>query len=101
MSGRIFWHRDLPPADAVPGPEAVVEASSPPVPFHWADRASPWAEARPALEAALEARLIQELDRADAAYAHIVDEHFEEHLDSATQTFTLRGRWRYLFYRSR
>ncbi len=96
---RLFWHRDLPPVGATPLPVELLEAHSTPVPFHWAGRETHWVEARPDYDRIVRERLLQELDRLGADFAHIVDEHIEEHVDATTQTFTLRGNVRYIPYR--
>lgn len=97
-SQRIFWYHELPPLSAQVLDTHVLEAQSDPIPWRFADRETLWAESQPSLDAAVRERLTQELDRLGAAYAHVVDEHIEEHTDPATATFELRGRYDYVAY---
>jgi hypothetical protein len=98
VSDRVYFHRALPPLGARLLGEGFVEARSTPRRSTHDERTAHWAAAQAELDAVARARIVQELDRLGAAYAHVFDEHVEDHVDAAEDTFQLRGRYRFITY---
>lgn len=95
---RVYFRRELPPlSESIEG-EHVVEADSPHVPLspHHDDV---WTTCNEPLLAELVHRIEQELVRQGGSCAHVVDEVVEPHIDYATSTMWLRGRYTYVMYR--
>lgn len=95
---RVYFRRELPPlSESIEG-EHIVEADSPHVPLspHHDDVYSQCSEP---LLAELLRRIDQELTRQGGSCAHVVDEEVEPHIDYATSTMWLRGRYTYVMYR--
>ena len=97
---RVFWHRDLPPLDADPLDEHVVEAASPRVASTLAHRDELWDQCYQQLLLQAGARIEQELDRLDGDYAHVIDEHLDSKRDDVAGESWLHGRFTYVRYRS-
>src|ERR1700676_2716808 len=70
----IYWHRDLPPFDAEPMGEHVLEAASARVPSTLAHRDELWDRCYQDLMNRCRARLKQEVARLGGTYAHVLDE---------------------------
>ena len=99
-STRVFWHRDLPPLDADPLDEHVVEAASPRVASTLAHRDELWDQCYQQLLLQAGARIEQELDRLDGDYAHVIDEHLDSKRDDVAGESWLHGRFTYVLYRA-
>jgi hypothetical protein len=95
----IFWHRELPPLDAVPVDEHVVEATSVRVPGTLARRDELWAHCYRDLMNQAVARLRQEVVRLGGHYAHVMDESIRSRHDEATGEAWLTGRFTYTLMR--
>ena len=99
-SGKVvYWHRELPPLEAEPLGEHVVEASSGRVPSALAHRDELWIQCEPDLKARVCARLRQEMSRLGGRYAHVLNESIDPHHDEATGQAWLHGRFTYMLYR--
>lgn len=95
----IYWHRELPPFDAEPMGEHVVEATSGHVPDTIADRDELWNQCRDELMANTRARLQEEVTRLGGRYAHVLDESIDTRHHAATGEAWLHGRFTYMLYR--
>ena len=95
----IYWHRALPPLDAVAVAEHTVEADSARVPGTIAHRDELWDACERALSADAASRLLQENSRLGGRYAHVLEEHIEVKHDAATDEAWLHGRYAYMLYR--
>jgi hypothetical protein len=95
---RIFWHRELPPFDAVPIGEHVVEATSGHVPATLEADDALWGRCRQELIAEASRRLAEEMRRLGGRYAHVLEEAVETHHDPVSGEAWLRGRFRYQLY---
>ena len=95
----VYWHRDLPPLDSELIAEHTVEANSSRVPGTIAHRDELWDRCYRELMATAERRLIQEVARLRADFAHVHDEAIvPKHDDAAGETW-LHGRFSYMLYR--
>ena len=94
----VYWHRDLPPLEADPVAEHIVEASSSRVPGTIAHRDDLWDQCYRELMAAAEGRLAQELARLGGDYAHVHDEAIDTKHDPVTDEAWLHGRFSYMLY---
>jgi hypothetical protein len=94
----IYWHRELPPIDASPMGEHVVEASSPRLPGTIAARDELWSRCERALATAVELRLSQEVSRLGGRFAHVLDERIEAKRDPVLNEAWLHGRYTYVLY---
>lgn len=95
----IFWHRELPPFDAEPLGEHIVEATSRRVPDTIAHRDELWNRCNDELMAQANTRLAEEIARLDGQYAHVVNESIDTRHDGATGEAWLHGRFTYVLYR--
>jgi hypothetical protein len=95
----IYWHRELPPIDAEPIGEHVVEATSGRVPDTIAHREELWDRGKDALMAQTRKRLADEIARLGGRYAHIVHESIDTRHDASTSEAWLQGRFVYTLYR--
>lgn len=96
---RIYWHRDLPPVDAEPIGEHIVEATSDRVPGTLAHRDELWNECHEKLMAHAIERFEQEMGRLGGDYAHVLDESVDSCHDAVTGEMWLRGQFTYMLYR--
>jgi hypothetical protein len=96
----IYWHRELPPLDAVVLDEHVVEAVSAHVPGTLSHRDELWNQCYEQLSACACTRMEQEVARLGGDFAHVLAESVESHHDGPTNESWLRGRYTYVLYRS-
>jgi hypothetical protein len=94
----LYWHRDLPPFDAEPLGEHVVEATSGHVPDTIAHRDELWNQCRDELMANTRVRLQEEVTRLGGRYAHVLDESIDTRHNEATGEAWLHGRFTYMLY---
>ena len=95
----IYWHRELPPLDAQPMAEHIVEASSAHVPDTITDRDELWKRGEDELMANARERLGEEIARLGGRYAHVLDESIETRHNVSTGEAWLHGRFTYMLYR--
>ncbi len=95
----IYWHSELPPADAEPMEEHVVEAASRRVPGTLVHRSELWDECYDDLMEQTRARLQQEVLRLGGDCAHVLDESVDSRHDDVTGEAWLHGRFTYMLYR--
>jgi hypothetical protein len=98
-SGIICWHRELPPLDAEPMEEHVVEATSRRVPGTLVHRSELWDQCYEDLMAQTRTRLQQEVLRLGGDYAHVLDEFIDSRHDDVPGETWLHGRFTYMLYR--
>ena len=96
----IYWHRDLPPLDAEPVAEHVVEATSMRVKNSLAHRNELWDRCYDDLMAHVRDRVHQEVVRLGGDYAHVLEESIDSRHDDATGEAWLHGRFSYLLLRT-
>jgi len=102
MSGqpsRIYWHRELPPLDAEPMGEYVLEATSYRVPGTLAHRDEQWTACYDSLMREARERLDQEIARLGGHYAHVLRETIDERHNDAVGEAWLHGRFDYMLFR--
>ena len=95
----IYWHRELPPFDAQPMGEHVVEAFSARVPDTIAQREELWARREEELMANARDRLSVEVARLGGRYAHVLHESIEPRHNACTGEVWLYGCFTYMLYR--
>lgn len=95
----IYWHRELPPLDARPIGEHVVEASSSHVPDTIADREALWNRCERELMSTARQRLRAEIARLGGRCAHVLDESIETRHNPCAGDAWLHGRFTYMLYR--
>jgi hypothetical protein len=95
----IYWHRELPPLNAQPMGEHVVEASSFRVPDTIAHRNELWNRCELELMSNARDRLCQEIARLGGRYAHVLDESIETWHNPCAGEAWLHGRFTYMLYR--
>jgi hypothetical protein len=95
----IYWHRELPPFQAEPIGEHVVEAASSRVPATLVHRDELWERCYKDLMAQARMRLEQEVVRLGGQYAHVLDESIDSRHDEKTGEGWLHGRFDYMLYR--
>ena len=95
----IYWHRELPPLDAQPMEEHVVEASSSHVPDTIAHREELWSRCEGELMTNVRERLREEIARLGGRYAHVLDELIETRHNASAGDAWLHGRFTYMLYR--
>ena len=95
----IYWHRELPPLDAQPMDEHVVEALSSRVPVTFAHRDELWNRCKDELMANARVRLGEEIARLGGLCAHVLSESIETHHNDASGEMWLHGRFTYVLYR--
>lgn len=95
----IYWHRELPPLDAEPVGEHVVEADSARVPGTIAHRDELWDQYYEDLMSKVRTRLQQEILRLGGNYAHVLDETVDSHHNDVTNESWLHGSFTYMLYR--
>jgi hypothetical protein len=97
----IYWHRQLPPADAEVMAEHVIEATSGRVRGSLSRRDELWDRCYADLMDSARRRLKQEIERLGGDYAHVLAESIEGRHDDATTEVWLHGRFTYVLYRQR
>ena len=95
----IYWHRALPPLDAEPMADYVLEATSARVPGTLTHRDELWNRCYQELMANTAFRLTQEIGRLGGDYARIHDEWIDTRHDPVTGEAWLQGRFYYMLYR--
>jgi hypothetical protein len=95
----VYWHRELPPVDAVMLGEHVLEATSVRVRGSLAHRDELWDVCYKNLIEATEARFAQEVTRLGGHYAHVLDESIDSRRDDVAGEAWLHGRFTYMLYR--
>ena len=95
----VYWHRELPPLDAEPMQEHIIEATSDRVPGTIERDGELWHRCHAALMENTRLRLLQEVTRLGGHYAHVTDEHIEIKRDDAKGESWLDGRFNYMLYR--
>jgi hypothetical protein len=95
----VYWHRDLPPLDADPIGEHVLEATSCRVPGTISHRDDLWRVCYEDLMRQACGRIEQEATRLGGDYAHVAHEVIDSRHDPATGEAWLRGRFDYVLYR--
>lgn len=94
----VYWHRELPPFDAEPMGEHVVEATSNRVPGTLAHREELWDQCYKDLMDKAAARLEQEVSRLGGYYAHVLDESIDSRHDDVKGQAWLHGLFTYMVY---
>jgi hypothetical protein len=95
----IYWHRELPPAEAEPMGEHTVEATSARVPTTLAHRDELWNRCYEDLMAQSRARLEQEVVRLGGSDAHVLNESVDSRHDDIKGESWLHGCFTYMLYR--
>ena len=95
----IYWHRELPPIDAVAMGEHTIEATSHRVPDTIADREALWGCGKDDLMTQVRYRLSQEIARLGGRYAHVLDESVDTRHDASAGEAWLHGDFTYMLYR--
>jgi hypothetical protein len=95
----IFWHRELPPLDAVPLGEHTIEATSCRVPDTIEHREALWGRGNDELMRQANARVLQEISRLGGRYAHVLNESIDTRHDASSGQAWLHGRFTYMLYR--
>ena len=95
----VYWHRELPPFDAVVMGEHVLEATSGRMPGTLARRDELWDRAYQELMENAQARIEQEIARLGGHYAHVLDESIDTRHDDAAGETWLHGRFTYALSR--
>jgi hypothetical protein len=95
----IYWHRELPPMEARPMGEHVVEASSSHLPDTIAHRDELWNRCEGELMANARARLREEIGRLGGRCAHVLSESIATRHNAAAGEVWLQGRFTYMLYR--
>lgn len=94
----VFWHRDLPPIDAVVIGEHTVEANSSRVGGTLAHRSEIWDRCHQELMANAEIRVIAEIARLGGSYAHVHGESIGAKHDDVVGEAWLHGTFTYVLY---
>jgi hypothetical protein len=95
----IYWHRELPPLDAQPMGEHVVEAVSTRMADTIANREQLWNRCEDELMANARTRLCEEIVRLGGRFAHVLRESIETHHNPATGEVWLHGCFTYELFR--
>lgn len=95
----VYWHRELPPLDAEPMGEHIVEATSARVPGTLVHRDELWNQCYEDLMTQTCIRLAQEVDRLGGHCAHVLNESVDSKHDDVTGEAWLHGRFTYMVYR--
>jgi hypothetical protein len=95
----VFWHRDLPPVDAEPLGEHIVEANSQHVPDTLAHRDELWEECQAVLAADAARRIDQEVRRLGGRFAHVLEERINIKRDNVQNDAWMHGCYTYMLYR--
>jgi hypothetical protein len=97
----VYWHRDLPPADAEAIGDHTIEAVSSRVPGTLAHRDEMWDRCYRELMERAQIRIEQEIVRLGGDYAHVVTEDVGPRHDDRTGEAWMYGRFDYVLLRSR
>ena len=92
----VYWHRELPPIDAEPLGEHVVEATSHRVNADLLHRDEAWQRGYDDLMAHADDRLRQEVARLGGQYAHVFEESIDRRRDEVSGEAWLHGRFSYV-----
>ena len=95
----IYWHRELPPYDAEPIGEHVIEAASRRVPGTLVHRDELWNQCYEDVMHRVQTRLEQEVARLQGNYAHVLAESVDSVHDDVAGEAWLHGRFTYMLYR--
>ena len=95
---KVYWHRELPPLDAVALGEHTIEADSLRVRSTFSEREL-WDRCAGDLARGIERRLAQEGERLGGECAHVLDEHVDVKHDPVHDEAWLHGRYTYILYR--
>ena len=95
----VYWHRELPPADAEIMGEHTVEASSRRVSSALAHRDELWESCYEDLMAQARERLEQEVARLGGDCAHVLDESVDSRRNPVTGEAWLHGIFTYVLYK--
>lgn len=95
----VYWHRELPPADAEFVADHTVEANSRRIPGTLAHRDELWDECYEDLMANAGERLRQEVVRLGGDYAHVHDESVSSRHDPISNEAWLHGLFSYALFR--
>lgn len=96
LTPQIFWHRELPPLDAVVCGEGEVEAVSRRVRSSLASRDRLWDACLTDLRRTAADRVEQEIARCGARYAHVLTEAVDTRRNDATGEAWLHGQFGYV-----
>ena len=96
---QIYWHRELPPADAEIIGEHILEATSARVSGTLAHRDELWDRCYGELLENTRERFSQEIQRLGGDYAHVLEESIDSRHDDASGETWLHGRFTYVLYR--
>ena len=103
MPGRpsppVYWHRDLPPSDALPLGGHTIEATSGRVAGTLEHRTELWDRCYRELMAEATRRLEQEIARLGGDCAHVLAEHIEPRRDERSGETWMYGRFEFELYR--
>lgn len=94
----IYWHRELPPLDAEPVGEHVIEIDSMHVPGTLAHRDELWDLCYTDLMGRVATRVDGELQRGGGAYAHVLNETVNSKRNDITNEAWLHGSFTYVVY---
>lgn len=95
----IYWHRELPPFDAEPIGEDVVEATSMRVPGTLAHRDELWHQCYADLMKNVTHRIEQEVHRLGGSCAHVLSESVDSRRNDITNEAWLHGSFACVVYR--
>jgi hypothetical protein len=95
----IYWHRELPPIEAVAIGEHTIEATSRRMPDTVEHREELWSQGKDDLIVQTRQRLAEEITRLGGRYAHVLDESIDTRHDASTGEVWLCGRFTYMLYR--
>jgi hypothetical protein len=94
----IYWHRELPPFDAEPMGEHILEGASASVPSTLAYRDELWNHCYEDLMIRSSTRLKQEVARLGGDYAHVLDESVDSRHNDVSGESWLHGSFTYMLY---
>jgi hypothetical protein len=92
----IYWHRELPPIEAIALGEHTVEATSSRVPDTIAHREELWNRGKDELMTRTRERLAEEVARLGGRCAHVLGESIDTRHDPVTGEAWLHGRFTYM-----
>ncbi|HWF38721.1 MAG TPA: hypothetical protein VG322_09395 [Candidatus Acidoferrales bacterium] len=95
----IYWHRELPPLDAEPIGERIIEINSMHVPGTLAHRDELWEQCYADLMAKAATELNHEILRMGAHYAHILSESVDSKRNDVVNEAWLHASFTYVVYR--